>query len=98
MVAAWISAETGVGPSIASSNQDCNGNCALFPQAASSNARPIQVTVDDDPDATAASTPSNVTVPNVTNINMIASDRPTSPTRFTINAFLPAVAALGFCW
>ena len=28
MVAACISAETGVGPSIASGNQTCNGNCA----------------------------------------------------------------------
>ena len=43
MVAAWISAETGVGPSIASSSQVCSGNCADFPQAASSNSRPIAV-------------------------------------------------------
>ena len=33
MVAAWISAETGVGPSIASGNQTCSGNCADFPAA-----------------------------------------------------------------
>ena len=31
MVAACISADTGVGPSIASGNQICNGNMALFP-------------------------------------------------------------------
>src|SRR3712207_338732 len=31
MVAAWIRAETGVGPSIASGNHTCKGNCALFP-------------------------------------------------------------------
>ena len=31
IVAAWISALTGVGPSIASGNQICNGNIALFP-------------------------------------------------------------------
>lgn len=31
MVAAWINAETGVGPSIASGNQMCNGNIALLP-------------------------------------------------------------------
>src|ERR671935_1239362 len=31
IVAAWISAETGVGPSIASGSQTCNGNWALLP-------------------------------------------------------------------
>ena len=31
MVAAWMSADTGVGPSIASGNQMCNGNMALLP-------------------------------------------------------------------
>ena len=33
IVAAWISAETGVGPSIASGSQTCSGNCADFPIA-----------------------------------------------------------------
>jgi hypothetical protein len=33
MVAAWIKAETGVGPSIASGNQVCSPNCADFPTA-----------------------------------------------------------------
>src|SRR6266849_1886134 len=33
MVAAWISAEIGVGPSIESGSQTCSGNCALFPMA-----------------------------------------------------------------
>ena len=31
MVAAWINADTGVGPSIASGNQICKGNMADFP-------------------------------------------------------------------
>ena len=31
IVAAWMSAETGVGPSIASGNQMCKGNMALLP-------------------------------------------------------------------
>ncbi len=31
MVAAWISAETGVGPSMASGNQMCSGNIADLP-------------------------------------------------------------------
>jgi hypothetical protein len=33
MVAAWIKAETGVGPSIASGNQVCNPICADLPTA-----------------------------------------------------------------
>src|SRR3569623_988325 len=33
MVAAWISAEIGVGPSIESGNQTCKGNCADLPMA-----------------------------------------------------------------
>jgi hypothetical protein len=33
MVAAWISAETGVGPAIASASQVCNGSCADLPTA-----------------------------------------------------------------
>src|ERR1700684_1119886 len=37
MVAAWMSADTGVGPAIASGSQLKSGICALFPVAASSN-------------------------------------------------------------
>ena len=33
IVAAWINALTGVGPSIASGNQTCSGNCPDFPIA-----------------------------------------------------------------
>nr|GFD58681.1 hypothetical protein [Tanacetum cinerariifolium] len=33
MVAAWISAETGVGPAIASASQVCSGSCADLPTA-----------------------------------------------------------------
>ena len=34
MVAAWISAETGVGPSMASGSQVCRKNCADLPHGA----------------------------------------------------------------
>ena len=43
IVAAWIRADTGVGPAIASPSQDCSGNCADLPQAPSSSIRPIAV-------------------------------------------------------
>ena len=43
MVAAWISAEIGVGPSIESGSQTCSGNCALLPIAPMN--RQMQMTV-----------------------------------------------------
>src|SRR5271165_1466618 len=39
MVAAWISAETGVGPAMASGNQTYRGNCADLPQAPTNRSR-----------------------------------------------------------
>ena len=45
IVAAWMSAETGVGPSIASGSQTCSGNCALLPIAPRKNSSAIAVIV-----------------------------------------------------
>ena len=42
IVAAWISAETGVGPSIASGSQVCSGICADFPIAPMNSRMPIR--------------------------------------------------------
>src|SRR5258706_7544718 len=42
IVAAWISAEMGVGPSIESGSQTCSGNCALLPIAPAK--RQMQIT------------------------------------------------------
>ena len=44
IVAAWISAETGVGPSIASGSQTWSGNCALLPAAPPKRSRAMPVT------------------------------------------------------
>ncbi len=52
IVAAWISAEIGVGPSIESGSQTCSGNCALLPMAPMN--RQMQVT-----DSKAQSVPGN---------------------------------------
>ena len=41
MVAAWINAEIGVGPSIDSGNQTCKGTCADFPIAPINNKKQI---------------------------------------------------------
>ena len=43
MVAAWISAEIGVGPSIESGSHTWSGNCALLPMAPMK--RQMQITV-----------------------------------------------------
>ena len=45
IVAAWMSAETGVGPSIASGSQMCSGICALLPIAPTNSSSAIAVTV-----------------------------------------------------
>ena len=46
IVAAWISAEIGVGPSIESGSQTCSGTCALLPIAPMN--RQMQITVSSD--------------------------------------------------
>src|SRR6202012_4973590 len=95
MVAAWMRAETGVGPSIASSSQDCSGTWADLPQAASSSSRPSAEATPEPPDFTESNTPVKLNVPNSANISMIARDSPTSPTRLAMKDFLAATAAVG---
>src|SRR5947209_3321657 len=95
MVAAWISADTGVGPSIASPNQACSGTCADLAQAPSSNSNPIAVNAPRLAPFAPANTPAYDSVPKVLNIKNIPTASPASPTRFITNAFLAAVAAEG---
>ena len=45
MVAAWMRAETGVGPSIASGSQTCSGNCADLPIVPAKISRAMAVAV-----------------------------------------------------
>ena len=40
MVAAWIKADTGVGPAMASGSHTCSGNCALLPIAPTNSRMP----------------------------------------------------------
>src|SRR4029077_13882898 len=95
MVAAWISADTGVGPSIASSSQDCNGTCADLPHAPRSSSSPSAVATPLPAEPTVLNTPVNDTVPNSANIRKMARVSPASPTRLTTNAFFAATAAEG---
>jgi len=97
MVAAWISADTGVGPSIASSSQDCSGTWADLPQAASRNSRPRTVMVVSPARPAAAETPAKLRVPKVAKTIIVPRAMPMSPTRFTTKAFLAATAADGLC-
>src|ERR1017187_4091011 len=48
MVAAWINAEIGVGPSIESGSQTCNGNCADLPIAPMNNRMQMAVIMFHD--------------------------------------------------
>ncbi|CKQ63805.1 Uncharacterised protein [Mycobacterium tuberculosis] len=95
MVAAWISADTGVGPSIASPSQACSGTCADLAHAPNSINNPIAVSTARLAAGTPANTPAYDRVPKVLNVKNIPTARPASPTRFITNAFLAAVAADG---
>ena len=99
MVAAWISAETGVGPSMASGSQTCSGSCALLPAAPTKSSRPISVSappqaVSTGSSAAAAATERKSSVPKLTNTRNIPSRKEASPMRLTMKAFLPASVAL----
>jgi len=93
MVAAWMSADTGVGPSIASNSQDCNGTWADLPQAASSRNRPSAVSQPEPAELAAWLTSVKFTEPNSATMVNIASSSPRSPMRLTTKAFLAASAA-----
>ncbi len=97
MVAAWMSADTGVGPSIASSSHAWRGSCADLPHAPSSNSRPTAVMTPRPAPSTAPNTGWKATVPKVVNSSMIEISRPMSPTRLIRKAFLAATAAAGLC-
>ena len=96
-MAAWISADTGVGPSIASSSQACSGTWADLPQAPMRSSTPSQFIVASLAPLEDALITAKLVEPNVTNASMIASDIPMSPTRLITNAFLAAAAAECLC-
>ena len=104
IVAACIKALTGVGPSIASGNQTCKGNCPDFPTAPAKIPTAIQVTAAGainpsltvSPRSTIDNEFPNCETPSVLNIKYnIAIKNPKSPIRVTRNAFFAAEAALG---
>ncbi len=97
IVAAWMRALTGVGPSIASGSQTWSGNWALLPTAPAKTSRAMSQT------GTGKATRVGLVrtrmeswmlrVPVSTKIAMIPRAKPTSPTRLTRKAFLAASEA-----
>jgi hypothetical protein len=108
IVAAWISADTGVGPSIASGSQVCKPSCADLPIAPMNSSRqstvivskrwPRKPIVDPAMPGAAARISGIETVPNTRKVPKIPSMKPRSPTRLTTNALIAAALALGFLY
>ena len=105
IVAAWIRAETGVGPSIASGNQVWRGICADFPIAPIN--RRMQARVSESmrqprnsivvPTALGAlpKTVPKSSEPKIRNTAKMPRAKPKSPTRLTMNALIAASFAAG---
>ncbi len=94
MVAAWISAETGVGPAIASGSQTNSGICADLPHAPMNNSSAAAVQTPTGSPPTFARIPWISSVPVADRRSSMPSMKPRSPTRLVMNAFLPASAQL----
>ena len=105
MVAAWIRADTGVGPSIASGSQVCRPSCADLPIAPMNRRMQISVITSTRIPANpmvapaiagAASRIAGIdTVPNTRKVAKMPSEKPKSPTRLTTKALSAAALALG---
>ncbi len=108
MVAAWMRAETGVGPSIASGSQVCSRNCADLPIAPMNSSRQVMVsasasrpktwTVLPTSPGAAANTCSKLTEPVSAKTRKMPSAKPKSPTRLTTKALIAAALAEGFSY
>src|SRR5215472_4528439 len=91
MVAAWINALTGVGPSIAGGSQTCNGTCADLPIAPQKTRIIAMVSNVLSMCMTAVGNWLKLNVPVLTNKIMMPMMKPTSPTRLTIKASMDAL-------
>ena len=95
-MAAWISALTGVGPSIASGSHVYRGICADFPVAPRKRSSAIAVAMalpGANFSGATEKTSLKSSVPRVVKSKKIAIANPKSPIRLTIKAFLPASEA-----
>ena len=105
IVAAWIKAETGVGPSIASGSQVCSPICADFPIApmnsrmqarvSASTCQPRKSILAPTTLGALPKTVPNSSVPKIVNTAKMPRAKPKSPTRLTTKALIAAALAEG---
>ena len=99
MVAAWISADTGVGPAMASGSQVKSGNWADLPQAPPKSnraARAIRPPFSASCAGTPAPTSDRSSVPKTWSNTKLPTRKQASPMRLTTKAFCPASAGQPF--
>ena len=93
MVAAWMSALTGVGPAMASGSHVCSGSCADLPTAPPSS-RAAAATAKPEPAAHSLAAPAISgwisSVCSCVNSRKSPTIRAVSPTRVTMKALRPA--------
>ena len=104
MVAAWIRADTGVGPSMASGSQVCRKNCADLPMAPMNSSTAARSSADQVWPANSQPVPAlaaiignssaNWIVPNIQKTVKMPSAKPKSPTRLTTKALMAAALAV----
>ena len=97
IVAAWISALTGVGPSIASGSQVCSGIWADFAIAPTSSKRqPATMSASPFTNTCGAAlkVARKLSVCVCLKMKYVPSTRPTSPTTLITNALIPAFVAV----
>src|SRR5580658_6573648 len=105
MVAAWMRAETGVGPSIASGSQTCRPNCADLPMAPMNSSTPMTSSIGRSrPNsryvsavclATLGKMTENSIEPKARKINAMPTANGRSAMRLTMNALIAAAYAAG---
>ena len=92
-----MSAETGVGPSIASGSQMCSGNCADLPTAPENrpSVKPVSTALPIMPWMARSLISAMPSTPVFDQMSSTASRNAKSPKRVTMNAFFAAAAADG---
>ena len=98
IVAAWMRAEIGVGPSIASGSHVWSGNWADLPTAPPSRRRPIRDKTPAETVLTFENTWWKSRVSKVQNTAITPRIKRKSPTLFIRKAFIAASAALFFLY
>ena len=96
IVAAWISADTGVGPAMASGSHTCSGICADLPVAPTNSSSPTRlagtIIAAPLPVRKAPLIVSMSSVPKARYSRNMPNKKPASPMRLVMNAFRPAFA------